>query len=193
MLAIFAVFAVSLLIQVSFTPANAQKYLSSDDGYINKISVIQIKYENEFIQIPKQGWYNIIFEACAGSKNLLEPEAIIISDSDSKKIKLSQNLNSEKCQMSSIILQATSMESIFGILIENGGISDLINDLQVKIAETKDNLLNERINLKSLVKEKPKDPEEHSKKVSEVTNKIIQLKKELKDSRDLYYKILYLR
>lgn len=187
------IIAASLIILLSASSAEAEKPTDSDEPFIKKITSFEIKQEDKFIPISKPGWHMVVFEACAGSNEIINPEAIIISDSDSKKIKLSNNLDPKNCQMSSVKIMASDIESITGSVIESGGISFFIKELEAKIAIAKDNLQTERNNLKTLVEEKQKQKTyDYKIKISELTDKIVKLKKELGDSRDVYNRVLYL-
>jgi len=63
--------------------------------------------------------------------------------------------------------------------------------LEKKITDVKEKIKTEKSNLNKIIKEKPK-PTDFDKKVSDIADKIVKLRKDLKDTREKYHRTLYL-
>ncbi len=170
----------------SFTPSYSQT--ASDGRTIKIVSIVTLVDPDRTVPKQKPGVYSYIFEACAGSQAIVAPEVVISSDSESKKIKLAKNLAANECQLSVSKIKATAKEKITSSLIERGGMSKLIGDLGNKINTLKSDLQAQKTTLKQL------DPKssDYKKKTNETTNKIVELRKNLNDARQDYYRMLYL-
>ena len=178
--------AVLILGTFSFTPSYSQT--SSDGRIIKIVSVVTLIDPDRTVPKQKPGVYSYIFEACAGSQAIIGPEAVISSDSESKKIKLAKNLAANECQLSVLKIKASTKDKITSTLIERGGMSKLINEKADKINKQKSDLEAQKKILKQL------DPKstDYKSKINETTNKIIDLRKTLNDVRQEYHRLLYL-
>ena len=170
----------------SFTPSYSQT--SSDGRMIKIVSIVTLVDPDRTVPKQKPGVYSYIFEACAGSQAIVAPEAIISSDSESKKIKLAKNLAANECQLSVSKIKASTKDKITSSLIERGGMSKLIGEFGNKIDKIKSDLETQKTILKQL------DPKssDYKSKTNETTNKIVDLRKNLNDARQEYYRLLYL-
>lgn len=81
--------------------------------------------------------------------------------------------------------------TISAIVVERGGMTKIIHEMEIKIKDVKEKIKVEKSNLTKILKEKP-EPEGFDKKVSEITDKIVKLRKDLKDARENYHRTLYL-
>ena len=61
----------------------------------------------------------------------------------------------------------------------------------MNITDLKEKIKIEKSNLNKIIKEKP-EPTDFDKKVSEITDKIVKLRKDLKNMREQYHRTLYL-
>ena len=61
----------------------------------------------------------------------------------------------------------------------------------MNITDLKEKIKIEKSNLNKIIKEKP-EPTDFDKKVSEITDKIVKLRKDLKNTREQYHRTLYL-
>lgn len=185
-----AVFLASILILSGMNLGYSQSS-ASDGRTVNTIAVVTIIDPDRTVTTVKQGTFSYIFEACAGSNDIRSPEVIVSSDSESKKIKLSHDLKAGECQTSVSKIKASSKEKISAQVVDRGGVTKIIKDLEIKITEVKEKMKIEKANLKQIINEKP-EPVDSSKKISDITDKIVKLRKELKDAREAYYRTLIL-
>lgn len=164
---------------------------SSDGRTIKKLAVVALVDPDRTVPKLKPGTFSFIFEACAGSSAIIAPEVVLSSDSESKKVKLSQNLKANECQVSVAKIKSSSKDIITASLVERGGMSKIIIEQESKITVIKNKLQTEKDSLTKLTKESPK-PTDFSKKISDITDKIVKLRKEINDARQTYYRLVYL-
>lgn len=146
-------------------------------GTINhKKTLNQIAPSGRLDSTPRVNAYNYVFEACAGEKNVRAPEIIVTSDSEVKSIKLASMLKSNQCRVISAPIKANDVNSIHAMLLNKGGITKKINDLESKISDLVAQVNQEKQNLASTVLT-------DSKKTSEITLRITELKKEINSQR----------
>ena len=163
----------------------------SDGRSVNTIAVVTLMDPDRTVPKQKPGTFSYIFEACAGSNDIRAPEVIITSDSESKKIKLSHNLKATECQASVSKIKSSSKNMISALVVERGGVTTVIKDLESKTTDIKEKIKIEKSNLSKIIKEKPQ-PADFDKKVSEITDKIVKLRKDLQNTREQYHRTLYL-
>ena len=164
---------------------------TSDGRNVKTIAVVTLVDPDRVVPKQKPGTYSYIFEACAGSNDILNPEVLVTSDSEAKKIKLSHNLKANECETSVSKIKSSSKDTISAVVIDRGGITKIVKDLENKITDVKEKMKIEKVNLNKITKETPQ-PADFNKKVSEITDKIVKLRMELKDVREKYYRVLYL-
>lgn len=126
--------------------------------------------------------FNYIFEACAKSSFIRSPQVLVVSDSETKSVILSESMQPKSCQMSSTVIKANDMNSIKSSMIKKTDLSIIIGDLESKVATLKDTLAKEKKELASLAQQSPQ-PTDAAKKISEKTDKIISLRDELNSAR----------
>ena len=187
----YALFLITILIFGTLNIGNSFAQTASDGRTVKQLAVVTLVDPDRIVPKQKPGTFSYIFEACAGSNNIRGPEVVVSSDSESKKIKLSHNLKANECQVSVSKIKSSSKDKITATVIERGGMSKVIIDQESKITEIKGKLQAEKDNLTKLTKQTPK-PADFSKKVSEITDKIVKLRKELNDARQMYYRLVYL-
>ena len=145
-------------------------------GTVKHIATLnQVGSATRLDSTPRVNSYNYVFEACAGEKNIRSPEIVITSDSEVKSIKLASMLKSGQCRTTSVIVKASDTNSISTQLLNKGGITKTINDMESRLADLMSKLSQE----KNLLKSKKDDP----KQTSEITQRIIDLKKEINSQR----------
>lgn len=171
--------------------ATTNNATTSDGRNVKTIAVITLVDPDRAVPKQKPGTFSYIFEACAGSSDIISPEVLIVSDSESKKIKLSHNLKANECQASVSKVKSSSKDTISALIVERGGITKMIKDLEIKTTDVKEKIKIEKLNLDKIIKEKPQ-PADFDKKISEITDKIVKLRQELKNVREQYHRTLYL-
>ncbi len=139
------------------------------------VTLNQVGSATRLDSTPRVNSYNYVFEACAEEKNIRAPEIVVTSDSEVKSIKLASMLKSGQCRTTSAIVKASNPSSISAQLLNKGGITKTINDMESKLADLMSQLSQE----KNLLNSKKDDP----KQTSEITQRITDLKKGINSQR----------
>ena len=134
--------------------------------------------------------YSLVFQACAGPKKLAAPEVLIISDSESKSVKLSDSMEPKACQTSATKITATNVDSIKAMLVKKTDLSALISSLQSNLDELLIQLDAEKKNLASLAKQP--QTSETTKQIGTSTDKIIELRNKVNAARAELHRNAYL-
>ena len=146
-------------------------------GTINHLMTLnQIAQPGKLDSSPRVKAYNYVFETCAGDKNVRAPEIVITSDSEVKSLKLASMLKSNQCRTTSAIIKANDSQSITSVLLNKGGITKTITDME-------NNLNNLSMQLEQEKKLLTLTSTEDSKKTSAITQKITDLKKQINSQR----------
>lgn len=124
-------------------------------------------------------------------KYATEEKIDLIVMGKTKKIKLSHNLKTGECQASVSKIKSSSKDTITAVVVERGGMTKVVKDLESKITEVKEKMKVEKSNLGKILKETPQ-PADFSNKVSEITDKIVKLRMDLKNVQEQYHRTLYL-
>jgi len=152
----------------------------SSIGQVKTLQVVPL-YKDEGIQQTKPNIilnYNFVFEACAKSSLIRSPEILITTDSETKTVKLSQQIAPQSCQISSTVIKATDVNSIKANLVKKTDLSLMVGQLELRVSELKEKLATEKKYL-STISSQALTPENFQKKISETTDKIITLRNEL--------------
>ena len=128
---------------------------------------------------PRSVGDNVVFEACTKS-TVRAPEVAIMSDSEVKRVKLSEKIDANTCQITATTIKSSDPESIKATMTNKGGITAKITSLENKINGLKENLINERAKLSGVTSDTTSETVlQASKKISELRNDIIKTKDEL--------------
>lgn len=138
---------------------------------------------------PRTVGYNVIFEACAFEKTIKVPQVLINSDSESKQVQLPFEIPANACQTSAVKIKANNPDSIKGTLTNKGKFTDKITNLQNTIASLQQQISDEKAKLNPLVGQEKSD--ELRSKVSESSNKMADLRAQLKNAKDEYNTYLF--
>ncbi len=129
--------------------------------------------------------YSYIFDACGTTKVVRSPEIFVVSDSETKSVKLASELKPGSCYTSSVLIKAADPNSITATLLNRGGISEKISTLETQVADLKNKIAAAKQKLPTTDDQSP---------TSENMNNIISMKKELKELQDQlrrYLMVLY--
>lgn len=160
-------------------------------GTVKKISVTKVFGDSGRLDLsPTTVAYNVIFEVCSSDKAIRAPEVLLSSDSEVKRIKLSNKILANSCEISAGTIRTTNLDSITATLINQGGITDRITSLENKIKELQEKLGGEKTNLATSARMSEK-PTDYKQKVSDSTGKISELRKELNAAKEEYYRYLF--
>jgi len=168
------------------------KSLPKNYSHVNKIKIVpQFVDSGRLKSDPITSGFNFVFEACAGEKNILLPQLLVRSDSETKSVKLSEPLDAFSCQTSSTPVKAADPNSIQGTMITNGGISKMIQDLEDKIVFLQENISKNKKSLTDIAKQTP-PPENLKQKYSELTETIINQRDELNQAKQELISLKYM-
>ncbi|NNM02875.1 MAG: hypothetical protein HKP26_04825 [Nitrosopumilus sp.] len=134
--------------------------------------------------------YNVVFEACSGNDVLRAPEVRISSDNEEKTIKIAERIIANSCQMSAGKINALDSSSITTEIANRGDISANIIKLESDIGLLLDEQVMHQKELNKLVVLSVK-PADYEQKVSELSNRIIELRNEMRDMKFQLYGNLY--
>jgi len=165
--------------------------IDSDGRVINVVSIVTVVQPDPNPVANNPGIFSYIFEACAGNQDIQGPEVILVSDVESKKVKLSHNIKANQCEVSLSKITATTPDDIRPFFVDRGGMSKAIQILDDKMSEIKDKLQNERDALKEYTK-LPRDSPDFHKNISKTTSNIENLRTELDDMREIYFRTILL-
>lgn len=159
-------------------------------GEVKKLAVVKQPGEAGRLETaPRTVGYNFIFEACAFDKTIKEPQVLITSDSESKKVQLATQILAKTCQANAVIIKATDPNSIKGTITNKGKITDKITELENIISDLQKQISDEKINLTQLTSQEATP--ELKQKVSVSTKKIVDLRTQLNNAKGEYNTYLF--
>jgi len=126
--------------------------------------------------------YNVVFEACTGKDVLRAPEVKVTSDSEEKTVRVSERIIANSCLMSTVKINAKDTSSIALEILNRGDISVKITELEKRIDSMLEEQIKHQTELNKIVVQSEK-PDDYEKKVSDLSNKIIQLRNEIRDAK----------
>ncbi len=139
--------------------------------------------------------HSVIFQVCASdSVNMRAPEVILKSLKEVKSVSLSKSVAKGTCTTSAAQLGAFDPGNIKIKVVDKSKLNTLVDQAEQKLIKTKSAIAKANDQLDSLLLELPGNtPKKASdvSKVSEITSQLSELRKELKDARMEYYRLLY--
>ena len=150
----------------------------------------QYKNPGDVETFPKVNAHNYVFKVCAFDEKIKFPEVIITSDSETKSVKLPRDVSTESCNTTAVKIRASDPDSISSRLLNHGGVTETIAELEEKITSLKSGITEQREKLSSINDESPSS--DRAKKVSAIHKKITEIRNELKDFRADLQKYLLL-
>jgi hypothetical protein len=148
------------------------------------------KNPGEVESFPKVNAHNYVFKVCAFEEKIKFPEIIITSDSETKSVKLPRDISADSCNTSAVKVRASDPDSISSRLLNHGGVSEAILDLEKTIEDLKSDITMQREKLSAINDEAPSN--DRAKKVSAIHKKISDIRNELKSERAELQKYLLL-
>lgn len=131
--------------------------------------------------------YHVVFEVCAGEQGIRAPEVIITSDSETRYVKLAEKLLPNACETNSVKINAAKSDSIKLNLLNKGGVTSKITQLENKVKDLQEKISAEKALLGSQVRDSKEVGETSSKKISEIT----QMRLELNEAREELNRYLF--
>jgi len=135
--------------------------------------------------------YDVVFEACAGEKQVRLPVIQISSDKQNITLKLGDKISPNTCQMSFAKIEATDPESITLKPAGNADSSTKVADLEMKIDSLNKELTSEKGIVKVLVHD-PNRPQDFNEQLATHVDKITSLREQIISAKAELNRILYL-
>ena len=149
-------------------------------GTIKILSVTEQKLKpKKFESNPDVEFFYVSFEICGKNKDIRTPEIIINSDSETKPVKIAERIFSNTCQANVAKIKAINSDSITIELLNKGGISEKIINLEERVNLIKSQLKEEKSELSSKLNQKQKFSDEGITKVVELRKELNQAKEDL--------------
>jgi len=139
--------------------------------------------------------YSVIFKVCAGDQTMRAPEVIVSSDSAVKNVKLNKVINANACKTTATMIKAFDSNTIKIKKVDKSKINTMITAAEKNLAKIKSKISEKNIDLEELLTSLPGGNNslkpENVKNVNALTTELSELRKELKDARSEYYRLLY--
>ena len=135
--------------------------------------------------------YDVVFEACAGEKQVRIPIVMIDSDKEKVNVKLGDKIAPKTCQLTSAKIGATDPQSISIKVAGNAESSNKAMDLETKIADLQNQLISAKEKLKEMVHSTSR-PDGFNEQLTSQIDKITKLRDQIISSKAELSKILYL-
>jgi len=164
----------------------------SSIGDVKTIRIVPLYYNTGILESKPEiiSTYNYVFEACAKFKTIDTPEILIISDSETKSINLVQNIPANSCKLGTTQVKASDTNSIKASFAKKTDLTIIANELESNMIKIQEKLTAEKKELADLA-DQDFHSEDDYKKISEKTNNIVLLKKELDIARADWQKNQY--
>ncbi len=183
---VFAIASMLLISGFNLPGADAQTTPSVKTVKITNIGSQGKIYESQ----PRTIGYVYVFQACAGDQPIRAPEIVVTSDSEVRSVKLATDLSANACQVSSTIIKASSPDTIQGKLFAKDTVTKMVNNVEKRLSGIKIMLSEKNLELQKIVKQP--DSDTNTSKLIKLSQEIVELRKELKDARAEYYRLLFL-
>ena len=158
---------------------------------VKKVVVASVGSQGKvFESLPRTIAYTYVFEACAGNTAIRAPEVVVTSDSEVRSVKLAVDLSPNACYVSSTKIKAANPETISAKLFTKDTVTKMVNNAELRLANVKAMLSEKNIKLQDAVK-KPKT-DANTSEIVKITEEVVELRKQLKDARAEYYRLLFL-
>ena len=167
----------SNLVIILATPNDLDKaHISQEDQPIGTINILSIAEQKvtpkKFQSTSTSDFFYVSFEICGEVENIRNPEVIIKSDSETKPVKIAERVFSNTCQTNVAKIKAVNSDSITLELLNKGGISKKITQLEDRVNNLKFQLAEEKSKMSSKLNQKENVSDKR-------ITKIVELRKEL--------------
>ncbi|QLH03337.1 hypothetical protein C5F47_07145 [Nitrosopumilus cobalaminigenes] len=150
--------------------------------------------EIKLITSSSLGTHSVVFQVCAKDIIMRSPEVIITSDSQVKTVKLNKALYSNTCKITSSTIKAFDKDTIQLKKVDKSKINSMINEAEKRLIKIKSEISNTNTELEKIISSiEGNDPtkRENIAKINDLSEKLTELRKDLKDSRNEYYNLLF--
>ena len=156
--------------------------LNTSPGKINKLLVTPITTEFKKLT-PKMSvsGYDYVFEVCASAQDLISPEVLVKSDSETKHYELAETISKNTCVPSATTIKAANPDSISTSLVSKGDVSQIILDAKAKVESLRQQILEVK---QSFGKE---NTEANKKQGNKIADLRLQLNDAIADLHRMYF------
>lgn len=155
-------------------------------GEVKKIAAIAIDAKSKFYRSHAPATsYKVLFEVCAKDTPIRAPEIILASQTATSYVKLATKIPANTCEINTGIVAALKPETIEITLVNEGGITQKITQLENKVSDLKQKLESEKAKLASRIQEGNKE------KQNERIESISKMRTDLNQARDELNRYLF--
>ena len=123
-------------------------------GQVKKIAVIGIDAQSKYYRSNAPATsYKVLFEICAKDLPIRAPEVILSSQTATSYVKLATKIPANACEINTGIVAALNPETIQITLVNQGGITQKITQLENKVADLQQKLDSEKVKLSNRIQE----------------------------------------
>jgi tetrahydromethanopterin S-methyltransferase subunit B len=155
-------------------------------GQVKKIGAIPIDAKSKFYRsnAPATG-YKVLFEVCAKDTDIRSPEIILSSQTATSYVKLATKIPANTCEINTGIVSALKSETIQVTLVNEGGITQKITQLENRVNDLKQKLESEKAKLSIRVQEG------NIEKQNERIDSIVKMRNELNQAKEELNRYLF--
>ena len=138
--------------------------------------------------LSAENTFDVVFEACAGEKQINLPVIQVSSDTESTSVKISDKISPNTCQMTSAKITASNPDTV---KVDTAGNADSnkIPDIDNQLIQLQKQLNDERNTIRSLIHETKKS--DYNEQLEIHSAKIIKLREQISLLKEQYNQILY--
>ena len=150
-------------------------------GQVKKIVSIPIDAASKYFRsVAPATSYKVLFEVCAKDTDIRAPEIILSSQTATSYVKLATKIPANTCEINTGIVAAIKPETIEVTLVNEGGISQKITQLENKVADLKQKLESEKAKLSTRIQDGNKEKQnERIDSISKMRTDLNQAREEL--------------
>ena len=149
-------------------------------GTVKKLATVKIPTSPGIASTaPPAAGYHVVFEVCGGEQGIRAPEVIIISDSETRYVKLVEKLLPNTCEINAGKIKAANPSSIDLKLVNKGGVTAKITQLENKVKDLQEKLDVEKSQLGTRVKQANEISESEKERIT----KIVEMRTELNKAK----------
>ena len=139
--------------------------------------------------VSKAGKYDVAFQVCTASQILRIPVAEIKSDQEIIRVKLSDKIAPNSCQVTGAKIAASDPASIQISLADSAEKSGLVSEIEREISELQNHILENKRKLSKIVHEQPKS-ENYDEIVGKISAEIIHTRNTINELKLDLFRIL---
>ena len=141
------------------------------------------------------GNYSVVFQVCAQDIIMRAPEVILSSDSEVKNVKLNKVIDANTCKTTAALIKALDDKTIKIKKVDKSKLNSMITTAENRLSTIKSKISDKNDELQTTLESLPGGSSplksENVKKINDITTALSELRKELKDARAEYYRLLY--